>query len=137
VFAFISALTFHFDRGPAAKFLRKNIENIHAVIEGFQGPSRPLDPVLDRRTCLRTEKATIPISLDDLNAIKTVLGDPASPFKVIEVDDQIAFRVALVPGIFNADPGDRIIVATAEVLGLPLMSSDSKTPHMTPLTVIW
>jgi PIN domain nuclease of toxin-antitoxin system len=84
-----------------------------------------------------TEKATNPISLDDLNAIKTVLGDPASPFQIVEVDDEIAFRVVLVSRVSNADPGDRIIVATAEVLGLPLVSSDSKIPGMTSLTVIW
>ena len=84
-----------------------------------------------------TEKATNPISLDDLNAIKSVLNDQASPFQIIEVDDQIAFRVASVPRVFNADPGERIIVATAEVLGLPLVSSDSKIPGMTSLTVIW
>ncbi len=84
-----------------------------------------------------TEKATNPISLDDLNAIKTVLGDPASPFQVVEVDDEIAFRVGLVSRISNADPGDRIIVATAEVLKLPLVSSDSKIPSMASLSVIW
>jgi PIN domain nuclease of toxin-antitoxin system len=84
-----------------------------------------------------TEKATNPISLDDLNAIKSVLSDPASPFQIVEVDDEIALRVALVPRISNADPGDRIIVATAEVLGLPLVSSDSKMPGMTALTIIW
>jgi PIN domain nuclease of toxin-antitoxin system len=84
-----------------------------------------------------TEKATNPISFDDLNAIKTVLGDPASPFQVIEVDDEIASRVALVPRVSNADPGDRIIVATAEVLDVPLVSSDSKISTMTSLMVIW
>ena len=84
-----------------------------------------------------TEKATNPISLDDLTAIKTVLSDLASPFRVIEVDDEIAFRVASVPRISNADPGDQIIVAAAEVLGLPLVSSDSKIPSMTSVTVIW
>lgn len=84
-----------------------------------------------------TEKATNPISLDDLNAIKSVLSDQASPFQVIELDDEIAFRVALVSRVSNADPGDRIIVATAEVLGLPLVSSDSKIPGMSSLTVIW
>lgn len=84
-----------------------------------------------------TEKATNPISLDDLNAINSVLGDPASPFQIVDVDEEIAFRVALVPRSSNADPGDRIIVATAEVLGLPLVSSDSKIPGMTSLTVIW
>lgn len=66
-----------------------------------------------------------------------MLGDPASPFQIVDVDEEIAFRVALVPRSSNADPGDRIIVATAEVLGLPLVSSDSKIPGMTSLTVIW
>lgn len=83
-----------------------------------------------------TEKVTNPISLDDFDTIKSVLNDPASPFQVIELDDEIAFRVALVPRLSNADPGDRIIVATAEVLGLPLVSSDSKIPGMTSLLVI-
>jgi PIN domain nuclease of toxin-antitoxin system len=69
-------------------------------------------------------------SLDDFNTIKSVLNHPASPFQFIEVDDEIAFRVASVPRVSNADPGDRIIVATAEVLGLPLVSSDSKIPSM-------
>ena len=36
------------------------------------------------------------------------LSDPASPFQVIEVDDEIAFRVASVPRVSNEDPGDRI-----------------------------
>ncbi len=84
-----------------------------------------------------TEKATNPISLDDLNAIRLVLRDPASPFQIIDVDDEIAFRVASVPRISNADPGDRIIVATAEVLGFPLVSADSKIPGMTSLKVVW
>jgi PIN domain nuclease of toxin-antitoxin system len=84
-----------------------------------------------------SEKGTNPISLDDLNAIKSVLSDLASPFQVIEVDDEIAFRVASVPRVSNADLGDRIIVATAEVLGLPLVSSDSNIPGMTSLTAIW
>jgi PIN domain nuclease of toxin-antitoxin system len=44
-----------------------------------------------------TEKATNPISLDDLTAIKSVLSDPESPFQIVEVDNEIAFRVASVP----------------------------------------
>ena len=84
-----------------------------------------------------TEKATNPITLDDLNAIKSVLSDPASPFQVVDIDQEVAFRVSSIPRVANADPGDRIIVATAEVLGLPLVSADSKIPGMTSLKVIW
>jgi PIN domain nuclease of toxin-antitoxin system len=84
-----------------------------------------------------TEKATNPISLADLDAIKSVLNDPSSPFQIVDLDDEIAARVASIPRVSNADPGDRIIVAMAEVLGVPLVSSDSKIPAMTSLRVIW
>jgi PIN domain nuclease of toxin-antitoxin system len=50
-----------------------------------------------------TEKATNPISLDDLTAIKSVLSDPESPFQIIEVDDEIAFRVASVSRDSNCE----------------------------------
>ena len=45
-------------------------------------------------------------------------------------------RQASVPRVTDADPGDRIVVATAEVLGLPIVSADPKFPGMTELVVI-
>ena len=36
----------------------------------------------------------------------------------------------------NADPGDLIVVATAEVLGLPIVTADPKFRGMTELDVI-
>jgi PIN domain nuclease of toxin-antitoxin system len=84
-----------------------------------------------------TEKTKNPLTLDDLAAIRSVLADPASPFEVVALDEESAAQVHSVPRAANADPGDRIIVATGEILGIPIVSSDGKFPSMTSLTIIW
>ena len=83
------------------------------------------------------EKTNNPFTGDDLEVILAVLNDPDGPFEVLAVDASIAGRVRSVPRASNADPGDRIIVATAEVLGLPLVSADGKIPSMSSVPVIW
>ena len=83
------------------------------------------------------EKRTKAVSLAQADAIRRVLDDPESPFEVLPVDGAVARRVESVPRALNADPGDRIIVATAEVLGLDLVSSDRLVSSMTGRSVIW
>ena len=83
------------------------------------------------------EKRTNPFSYDDLDVVLAALTQANSPFVVVELDREIATRVRSISRVENADPGDRIIVATAEVLALPLVSADGKIPSMTAGPVIW
>lgn len=78
-----------------------------------------------------------PLKAEDRSAILAELAAPDSPFEVVPVDAEIAARVAGVPRELNADPGDRLLVATAEVLGARLVSADRTLPAMTSTTVIW
>ena len=82
------------------------------------------------------ERANNPFSAADRRAILDTFDAEDSPFEIVPVTAQIANQVASVPRITNADPGDRIIVATAEVLGMPVVSADPKFPAMTEMTVI-
>jgi PIN domain nuclease of toxin-antitoxin system len=82
------------------------------------------------------ERATNPFSEDDRQAVLEVFEAEDSPFEIVPVTAEVANRVATVPRTANADPGDRIIVATAEVLGLSIVTADSKFPGMTSLAVI-
>lgn len=84
-----------------------------------------------------TEKPTNPFTTADLEVVLASLGDEEGPFEVVSLDAAIAARVRSIPRVQNADPGDRIIVATAEVLGVPLVSADHKIPTMTAGQVIW
>ena len=82
------------------------------------------------------ERAKSAFTVEDRQAVLGSFQAEDSPFEVVPVTGEIANRVASVPRTANADPGDRIIVATAEVLGLSIVSADSKIPGMTSLAVI-
>ena len=82
------------------------------------------------------ERATNPFNEDDRQAVLEVFEAEDSPFEIVPVTAEIANRMGSVPRTANADPGDRIIVATAEVLGLSIVSADSKIPGMTSLAVM-
>jgi PIN domain nuclease of toxin-antitoxin system len=82
------------------------------------------------------ERSTNPFTDSDRQAVLEVFEAQDSPFEIVSVTAEIANRVASVPRTANADPGDRIIVATAEVLGLSIVSADTKFPGMTSLAVI-
>jgi PIN domain nuclease of toxin-antitoxin system len=70
-------------------------------------------------------------SLETATANGDVIG--VSALSIVELVFATEKATNRVP---NADPGDRIIVATAEVLGLTL-GSDSKIPSMASLSVVW
>ncbi len=83
------------------------------------------------------EKPTNPFTFDDLDVVVAALALATGPFAIVEIDAEIAAQVRLIPRVENADPGDRIIVATAEVLRVPLVSADGKVPAMTSGPVVW
>ena len=83
------------------------------------------------------EKPRNPLTSEDADAILAVLREDASPFEVVPVDLAVGERVHSVPRDDNADPGDRILVATAEVHDLSIVTSDGKVPSMTANSVIW
>lgn len=82
------------------------------------------------------ERATNPFTESDRQSVLETFDAEDSPFEVVPVTAEIANRVASVPRTANADPGDRVVVATAEVLGLSIVSADPKFPSMTSLAVI-
>jgi PIN domain nuclease of toxin-antitoxin system len=82
------------------------------------------------------ERANNPFTEEDRQAVLGAFAADDSPFELVPVTAEIANRVASVPRATKADPGDRIVVATAEVLGLPIVSADPKFPGMTGLAVI-
>lgn len=46
--------------------------------------------------------------------------------RVIPVSPAIAAQVAALPESFHRDPADRIIVATSRVMGLPVVTADTR-----------
>jgi PIN domain nuclease of toxin-antitoxin system len=83
------------------------------------------------------EKAANPLTEDDRQAILEELTRNDTPFEVMPVTAALANRVAGVPRNATADPGDRIIAATAEELGVPLVSADRHMPSTCRTPVVW
>lgn len=59
-----------------------------------------------------------------------------SAVEVLPVSVAVAAEVAALPASFHRDPADRLIVATARVHGLPLLSRDGKI-QQSGLAPIW
>lgn len=57
--------------------------------------------------------------------------------RVAPVDVEIAVKSVSLPGKFHKDPADRMIVATARMLGAPLVTKDEKIRAYAHVKTIW
>ena len=53
------------------------------------------------------------------------------------VDNEVAVKSASLPGEFHKDPADRMIVATARKLAVPLVTADEKIHQYQHVKTIW
>ena len=58
-------------------------------------------------------------------------------FRFVAVDNTIATRSVLLSGPFTKDPADRIIVATAIVLGATLVTADARIRKYPHVSTVW
>lgn len=49
-----------------------------------------------------------------------------SEIRIVAVDAKIAIEAGMLPGGLHGDPGDRFIIATGRITGVPLLTSDRK-----------
>jgi len=67
-----------------------------------------------------------------------VMRSEALPFlHFVPVDNAIAIRAVRLAEPFHKDPADRIIVATAMMMGAPIVSSDSRILQYPHVQAIW
>ena len=75
-------------------------------------------------------RLALPCPVEDW--LTTALGYPG--VELMPISPRIAVESTQLPGAFHHDPADQLIVATARVLGCPLMTADHKIrayPHVT------
>lgn len=60
-----------------------------------------------------------------------------SGIKVIELSPEIAMESCKLPGDFHKDPADQIIVATARVHNLTLLTKDQKILQYRHVNALW
>ena len=73
-----------------------------------------------------------------MNARDWVARSEALPFlHFVPVDNNIALRVTELRGRLHSDPADRIIIATALVLGATLVTKDEKLRNYAHVASLW
>jgi PIN domain nuclease of toxin-antitoxin system len=72
-------------------------------------------------------KGRIRLSKDCLAWVREALSAPGT--SLVPLTPEIAVETSRLPGEFHGDPADRILVATARLLGATLLTRDEKNPH--------
>ncbi len=57
--------------------------------------------------------------------------------RFVPVDNEIGIKSTMLPGEFHKDPADRIIVATARKLAVPLVTADEKIINYEHVKTVW
>ena len=81
------------------------------------------------------EKGRLVLSMDVESWIKETA--QVDGFRFVAVDNEIGIKSTKLPGDFHKDPADRIIVATARKLAVPLVTADEKIITYEHVKTIW
>lgn len=81
------------------------------------------------------EKDRLVLSMDVSSWLATVAGIECVKF--FPVDVEIANKSVVLPGQFHKDPADRMIVATARKLAVPVVTKDEKIQSYPHVKTIW
>jgi PIN domain nuclease of toxin-antitoxin system len=81
------------------------------------------------------EKDRLLLSMDVGSWLATVT--EIEGVKFLPVDVEIASKSVLLPGEFHKDPADRMIVATARKLAVPVVTKDEKIRSYPHVKTVW
>jgi PIN domain nuclease of toxin-antitoxin system len=81
------------------------------------------------------ERERLVLTMDVESWLATVLAIEAVRF--MPVDVEIGLKSVALPGEFHKDPADRMIVATARKLAVPLVTRDEKIRAYKHVKTIW
>lgn len=82
---------------------------------------------------VNANRLTLTMSVDDwLNTVAEI-----ESVRFIPVDNAVAIESTRLPGDFHKDPADRMIVALARQLNVPLVTADSKIHGYKHVKSVW
>jgi len=85
--------------------------------------------------CQLVKKKRISFSVPLETLIDTL--NQTKEYKFVSIDNKIVYESHVLPGEFHSDPADRMIVATARVLGATLVTKDQKIRAYKQVKSVW
>ena len=110
--------------------------NAKAAIEGeLDGGKIIVSAISAWEIAMLVERERLVLSMDVGSWLATVADIEAVQF--MPVDVEIGVKSVALPGDFHKDPADRMIVATARKLAVPLVTKDEKIQAYAHVKTIW
>jgi len=81
------------------------------------------------------EKGRLVLSMDVASWLDHV--SQINGVRFMPIDNEIGVKATMLPGEFHKDPADRMIVATARKLAVPLVTADAKMIQYQHVKTIW
>lgn len=81
------------------------------------------------------EKGRLELTLDVQDWIAHT--EAVACIEFIAITNHLALRSVTLPGPLHSDPADRLIVATARYLGVPLLTRDRKLHEYPHVETLW
>jgi len=81
------------------------------------------------------EKGRLVLSMDVASWLDHV--SQINGVRFMSIDNEIGVKATMLPGEFHKDPADRMIVATARKLAVPLVTADAKMIQYEHVKTIW
>ena len=110
-------------------------DTVKKLIKKTQTDQRAIASISIWEFAMMVVKGRINVKIDPKlwldNAIKN------TGLKVIELSPEIALESCSLPGKFHKDPADQIIVATARIYNLTLLTKDQKILDYQHVNALW
>lgn len=106
-----------------------------AIDEAIASSTLVISSISTWEIAMLVKKNRLELTIDTRDWIRKTEGLPFVHFAPL--DNTIMLRTVELPGEFHPDPADRMIVATALTMGLPLVTRDEKILAYPHLETIW
>lgn len=110
----------------AAKLIEDTLDNGSEVI---------ISSISAWEISMLIEKGRLVLSMDVESWLDEVVQIDGVCF--VPIDNEIGIKSTVLPGEFHKDPADRMIVATARKLAVPLVTADEKIRDYEHVKTIW
>lgn len=108
-----------------------------AALDEAVGQDRPVyvSTISTWEVAMLVERGRLELALDVGDWVAHAEAVPELEF--VPITNHLALRSVTLPGTLHGDPADRLIVATARYLGLPLVTRDRKLHEYPHVETIW
>jgi PIN domain nuclease of toxin-antitoxin system len=106
-----------------------------AITDNLAGDGVVASSISAWELAVLVDKGKLELNLDVLTWTETAAR--VEGFRFVPVDNLVAIRSRTLPGDFHPDPADRIIVALARELAIPLATADKKIRDYPHVITIW